>query len=542
MAANNWTGTTNSNWNVSTNWSLGAVPTSSDGNTATFTSSSPNCTINATSLVCNNIDFTNYTHTLTFTNNLEVFGNITLGTGATFAGADGIYSYGSGTLTSNGVTLTCPYGCANTITLTIADSWTCGNSVNIGGATTMNGNNIYFNGGTTSGTGSLSGTTNIYFGATTLGNLTINNPYIYIQAASGTFTFNGTLTWDIAAGTTGYLTYNSGTCTSTTSGILKLAGGASGTSTYNISISSSNSTSLTNSSGLNLYSFALSPTTNALVVNVTGNLTCNGTFSTAQNRSVTVNGGTIYLGGNISLGYASGAESPLGSTNYIYIGTGTFGFSGASTSGGFNGSGSFTINTSGTLTFTSGDSFNFSGMNLIYTAGTVVTTGTTLVIGTTGYTSTTLNTSGITWNNINFANVASTVTLNSLLSASGTVTFASSITFAGSYGFSFYGMTINAVGLTISLVSSNTYTITNSFICTVPTSANSFTLNATTAGTQAILNLNQGASQTLNFIKATDINSSAGQTIWCWSPTLSNTLNWNSLLPSSMQTAYCFLS
>ena len=83
MAANIFTGTTNSNWGTATNWSLGSVPTASDGHVATFDASSPDCTVNASSRVCNAIDFTGYTNTISgdAARTLTVSGNITLGAG-----------------------------------------------------------------------------------------------------------------------------------------------------------------------------------------------------------------------------------------------------------------------------------------------------------------------------------------------------------------------------------------------------------------------------------------------------------------------------
>ena len=66
MAANIFTGATNSLFSVATNWSLGTVPTSTDANTATFDATSPNCTVNVSSN-CQSLDFTGYTNVLTMT-------------------------------------------------------------------------------------------------------------------------------------------------------------------------------------------------------------------------------------------------------------------------------------------------------------------------------------------------------------------------------------------------------------------------------------------------------------------------------------------
>ncbi len=101
MAANNFTGATDSNWGTNTNWSTNSVPTANDGNTATFTGSSPNCTVNTSNRVCNNIDFTNYTNTITMSNAITVSGTITFGSGMHVSGAGGILMNANSTLTSN---------------------------------------------------------------------------------------------------------------------------------------------------------------------------------------------------------------------------------------------------------------------------------------------------------------------------------------------------------------------------------------------------------------------------------------------------------
>jgi hypothetical protein len=89
------------NWNNTASWSLGTVPTASDGHVATFDATSPDCTLGA-ARSCNNIDFTGYTNTLTMsTNQLLVNGNITLYTGLIISGT-GRLVVSSCTFTSNG--------------------------------------------------------------------------------------------------------------------------------------------------------------------------------------------------------------------------------------------------------------------------------------------------------------------------------------------------------------------------------------------------------------------------------------------------------
>lgn len=101
------------NWGTSTNWSLtdgggatGAVPTSSD--LVYFTVNSGNCTLDASDKVCKAINFTGYTNTITFTNNLTVSGSIILSTGMSFAGSGTLTINAAGGLTTKGKTLTQP--------------------------------------------------------------------------------------------------------------------------------------------------------------------------------------------------------------------------------------------------------------------------------------------------------------------------------------------------------------------------------------------------------------------------------------------------
>lgn len=63
----------------------------------------------------------------------------------------------------------------------------------------------------------------------------------------------------------------------------------------------------------------------------------------------------------------------------------------------------------------------------------------------------------------------------------------------------------------------------------LPTAASPITIKSNSAGTQRKLTLQQGATQDLGFTNFTDINAGDGQTIWVWKPTLSNTININSL-------------
>jgi len=249
----------------------------------------------------------------------------------------------------------------------------------------------------------------------------------------------------------------------------------------------------------------------------------NGTFTLADNLTVlgnltfenfspTINGNTLNIGGNLTY---SSASNISGTTLFNFNGTGTWSHT---TIGRIQNN--VTINTSGTLTL--GTTIRYDTGTLTYTAGTVTTTGSTLNVAA----ATTFNTSGMSWNNITIT--SGTQTLNSLLSANGTMTLSNSIIFAGAAGFS-VGTLVSTASLTHQLVSTVTYTITTAFTCTAATDASRVLFRSTIASSKAILTLNSGATNNLRFVNATDINSSLGRTIYSYRGVFSNTDNWSLL-------------
>ena len=124
------------------------APTSSDP--VIFDANSGNCIMNVAG-VAGSVNFANYTNTITFSNNLSVSGNITLGSGMIFAGAGELIYEGTtnSTLTSNGkeVGVVFRFGCGANHTITFADNWTFGENLILqsgASAVTMiyNGNNL----------------------------------------------------------------------------------------------------------------------------------------------------------------------------------------------------------------------------------------------------------------------------------------------------------------------------------------------------------------------------------------------------------------
>jgi hypothetical protein len=212
MAVNLFTnGAGGNTWNTAGNWSLGTVPTASDGHVATFDATSPDCTLGA-ARSCNNIDFTGYTNTLTMsTSTLTVAGNVTLDTGLIISGTGQMTINATSTITSNGYQW--PNDMAfvfssttKTISgdLVILGALLTGNNVQ-----TVNGDDLYSNGATVNnpiqGTSKLIFTGGIWQGSNTTG---ISNDL----DIAGNVTITGTVYYR-----TGTLTYVSGSVTVTSS-------------------------------------------------------------------------------------------------------------------------------------------------------------------------------------------------------------------------------------------------------------------------------------------------------------------------------------
>ena len=371
MAANIFTGTTNSNWGTATNWSLGAVPTATDTNTATFNATSPNCTVNVAA-VCNNIDFTGYTNTITMTNGITVSGNVT------FDSTMSSRVTGSGSLTINATSAIVTNGATwknaltfsgTSTTKTITGTLTVTGLFSILNTLTINGGALILNGGLSS-VNAGSGTTTITLGGGTWSSTGILGcPLTFAgnSTISGTVNFSGTLT------------YTSGTITTTGSTI-----GISGTSTLNVGSIIWNNITLSGT------------------ITLLSGLTCTGTLN--------ANGGTINGLYNITVGGSlTVTNTTSGTASIILNGTGTWSGTGTIQN-------NLTINTAGTITVSG--TVNYNTGTLIYTAGTVTTTSSTLTIAL----STTLNTSGMTWNNITLTGASQTYTLTSDLNCSGTFT------------------------------------------------------------------------------------------------------------------------
>ncbi len=367
-------------------------------------------------------------------------------------------------------------------------------------ATILNGVSftVFLGGSITFGTGNVivSGTAGITFNnAGTWANFTSNNT---IKNAV-TINTSGTIVWgtNVVFGTGGF-TYTAGTITT-----------AGSTVNFNLTCSIS-------ASGLTFAGLTFSGTSQTYTLLT--DLVCSGLLSFTGTTATVMNGLFVIT-----------SSGGLTQTTVLQVsGSADIKLTGGTWTGGATLVLRNTLEIAGNLTIGTNVAYNTG--TITYTSGTVTTTGSTLTIAT----STTLDTDGspgITWNNIVFS-AGGTMTLNSLLRA-GFIGINTTVIFAGSFGFTTSGLTLNTAGVTHTLATGVTYTITGPFICTGATSASHTGLTSSNGVTSAILILSNNGTATcdLGFVNATRIDSSAGQTIWTRKGTLTTATNW-SLMPS----------
>ena len=333
------------------------APASSDP--VIFDTNSGNCIMNVAG-VAGSVNFTNYTNTITFSNSLSVSGNITLGSGMTFAGvARLIYADATNsTLTSNGkeVGVEFEFACTANHTITFADNWTFGENLILQSnqsATVMiyNGNNLLCKKSlltNNSGGRDLYGTTKIQMiGSGDIGTVIANlNVGLDLEINTvGSYTIRN-LTWGYLGGRT--LKYTTGTVTHAIGTTLFLSINLNATNTLDLN-------------GIDFQTITITGgSTN--VYNLSSNLKC----ATLSNSGTpfTVNGNTIYV-----TSYSCTANAQTG-TSLIYFngwnGDGTF------ASGNFQLSA--TIDTPNTLTIT--DVTAQGGASITHIQGNIVHTGT----------------------------------------------------------------------------------------------------------------------------------------------------------------------
>lgn len=360
------------------------------------------------------------------------------------------------------------------------------------------------------GTINLSTTSQISAGNVFATSLTMSG---VMTASAGVLTLNGTGIWSGSSSFKNNLIIN-------TSGTLTISGSVgfeTGTLTYMAGAVTTTGSTLSlilgctlNTGGMSWNSITMfNPT-----VTITSDLNLNGTL-TISNTTVTING--LF---NINTKSLTMTTASSGTASIVLNGTGTWSGSGAIGN-------NLTINSGGIVTISGSVNFGASGKTLTYTAGTVVTTGSTL----NNNTACTLNTAGISWNNFT-ANIQGTITNNSLLTISGTLTYASTavgVTFGGTAGWICGTFTCTVANIQHAFTVGNTYTITSAFTITAATNAARITLVSSSAGTKVRFILSLGATQNVGFVNATDLDSNAGQTIYSFNGVITTTFNWQTL-------------
>jgi hypothetical protein len=492
---------TGGNWNSTSTWVEGIVPTAADDVVATPTSG--NLSSNSVTNSCLSLNLTNYTRTLTITSALYVYGDVTLGNGTTIGGTTYLYIRANSNITSNGVII--PYlrfvG-GDVLTINLIDDLhvgtqfylTTGTNVTIT-AITINNNNIYCYGGFYyEGFSRLFGTANLIIAGT--GNLYGNNQFgeiynpVIINSPSGTITIIGEM--NIATS----LTYISGTVTMNSGSINQLIIRGTGSKIIDFS-------PVVIWSGITLYSVTASLLTD-LYTNDLGL------------ESPVLNSSSISVYGNL------GSVGSQGTTEIVIAGSGSW----SSNASFYQLRNNLTIKTTGSFTITgSNDStMNYYTGKITYISGTVIQPTTLNIIN-----STTFDTSGMTWNKLNIRE--GTMTLSSSLNATTmslgqNLSLNNQTTFTGSAGFNTKVLSINNNNYFsfIDLTPGITYNVSNNFISS---GSNQITFRASSSIDRAYFNLAPTGSQNVKLTNATNIDSSGGQTIFSLGGTLINSINWS---------------
>lgn len=583
-----WTGAVSSSWNNAANWAADGTGSGipSSGTDAVFSStSSVQCNVDTATAACRNLLFnggTGFAGTINMQNNITVgAGNsanqnqsVTLSqasAGFAVTGTGGIIvrANGTTTLTSNGKTWPNNLSLSTitvttTSTVTLVDSWTIGGRLTIGDGTRQ----VNMNGA---------------FNINVLGGLSVNSA---VSAGIGTtagsvptivFSGSGSQTWtqtsvtsigiNININTSGTLTITNGcsyggsniVSTSTfsyTAGTVVTAGTftfvvfqlAAANYTVNLNGSPSPSATTTSSTGVNFNALTFtSPTVNnANNITLLSPLCVVDNFNivstaTAKN-AVRLTGSFVYVNKDFTI---NGWLQSNTTTTFQLQGTGTWSENNTLTAGatsfGLGGS-TVVINTTGTITLGS-----YVGINsgaLIYTAGSFVLGA--FGLRAAGATITGLGSAGIAVPNLVHTSLGalntlgSTITINDTVALSiGTLNFDGfnvnlSHRYAGTIGwtcanFNYQHTAAATSNPVFGLIATAgvVYTVTNNFIFRAYTSTGSAMVKSQGAATRAIFTLKFGASQDVFRMGATEIDSSAEQTVWSRKGTLNNTLNWN---------------
>ena len=383
------------------------------------------CTLNCSGMTWAKVLLTG---TITLASNLNVTHTRIIGT-TTFVNANRFTQ--TGILSIEG---TCTFTLINNITVTNTFQ-----SVNVGTNQVINGFQIICSGGiTTTGTGTIAGTTTLLLNGTGTWtaptsadtNAIRNNTVIN---TTGTITFAGYPQFN-----TGTLTYTAGTVVTAGSELrcwvattLNTAGISWDNVSFTATITLSSILTVTGTAkiggsatfvGANRFTqVGTLELVDSVTLTLINNIIVTNTFKSTNSAGYlqTMNSFQIICNGGI---YTSGTGALTGTTSILLNGTGTWTSDNTDllllTSNAI--SVNVTINTAGTITFVG--NANFETATLTYVAGNVVTTGSTLCCNS----GTILNTFGIAWNNVV---LGGTITLPSILDVAGTTIIPGAVSF-----------------------------------------------------------------------------------------------------------------
>lgn len=519
---NSWNQTgAQSNWSLTSNGAGGqTVPSASDD--VIFDSFSPACTLTgaATCLSFNASTYGAKTWALG-TNNISVAGGIfTLGTGMTVTGTGTlIRTAGGNTLTSNGVIWPGSIQINLAATHTWGDSWTISGSFTALANLTINGTfNITIGGSLIISAGALASTsTYILNGVGSLNGTFISSTIIINTAVTNTITLPTSL--QISSGTLRL-----------TSGIVSVTAG------HVFRPSACTLDTDRTSTGGNKISFYDCSTINSSTITLQSNLTFTNNFTNTQNIT-TAGVFNIFIGGNLA-----NTVSISGTATLIMDGSNNATISAGSITT------DLTISKSGVAVVTPASTLNWgatgktltlnSSVDFAANSNTLTLAGSPTIVN---------NVPTNAFFNLNVP--VSTLTING-----GTIRISSNLTltglgatFAGAFGWDCNNLICAAAGtFNITLQQGVTYrtrtavSITGGVATTVRP-----TMRSSLANNYAIWTLDFGATQSLIYVNATDIDSSGGQTIWSFGviplTNLIRTINWNPGVPLRT-VAYTFVN
>lgn len=522
MPTKTWTGNgSGNNWTTAGNWFPSAP---SAGDDIVFDGLFPltgnkDCVYN-TAISIASINFTGYTGQFTFSNSIIITGNITLNAGGgTYVTSATVTTYtlttgAASTLTFNGKSLPVNYSPAGSGTQTfVGDADFQGNYVGAGTGynikaallTTINlriGGNISFGAAIINVTDHVTLRaygTNKTFAASTI---TTSQRVVFVNGSSYTNSGNpgsGLISfYTVEAGGR----FNSANTTSfftvATNGTLTLSG-----------FNSSNNSDFMNIAGAGVYNILndtvikgfINITTNPLTINspTGGKILLEGNFI-AAGGAVTVIDKLEFSGATASNITVVSSSNNLQVKEFIINKTG-----GGSVN--FNSAGIFSLTTAasttnlftytnGIVTQSSSCVIRFVGSN----SAATITYSATTPLNTLRY----IEVSGGT------LNLNSQLTVTTLLITPATATI-TSITSPSSFGFTVEELriiNISGAARTVTLKSGVTYTVTASFIGLTTNPALLTTLNASIVGTRANLNVDSPGVPNVEYINATDIDSS----------------------------------